>query len=48
MLNQQERIELQVILTDNDKPNNYKSTFCNKAVEYIQWEKIQADWVLVL
>ena len=27
MLNQQERVELQVILTDNDKPNNYKSTF---------------------
>ena len=27
MLDQQERIELQVILTDNDKPNNYKSTF---------------------
>ncbi len=27
MLNQKERIKLQVILTDNDKPNNYKSTF---------------------
>ena len=27
MLNQQERIELQVILTDNDKPNGYKSSF---------------------
>ena len=27
MLDQKERIGLQVILTDNDKPNNYKSTF---------------------